>query len=354
MEYIKTKIDFYINENLDYQNEPGHTAPKGNDKTNAPLYDLTKIYPDDIYSSDAIRLYGEYSDDYSDAESISIIQSCRNRPNEQVKVYRAVPDFNYDIDKKLKELNYILNYKFKYRFFPPNNKIVNELEEHYNYISNYVEMQKAVEEDIINQIDEIKKSKSKNLKINNGDWITINKDYAKIHGITNLKNRYKILTKTTKAKYIFSEGNSIHEFGLDENDYINESYLPSDAIGYDIGEYLYHITPIKNLNKIKNNGFVPKDGISINGKPFKNRLYFATSLIAAYDLSVNFQSYRDDVDEYVIFKVDSKCLKDYEEDELFKHGIYVNYPISKKYIVDIINAEDLFGKFDEDDFENLY
>jgi hypothetical protein len=135
--------------------------------------------------------------------------------------------------------------------------------------------------------------------------------------------------------------------------FLIEDYLVSDAIGYNIGDFIYHTTPMKNLNKIKKYGFEPQSGISINGKKFENRLYFATSLIAAYDLSVNFGSYRDD-SEYVIFKVDSKCLNDYEEDPLFTHGIFVDYKIDKKYIIDIIKAEKLFDKFSDDDIENLY
>lgn len=128
----------------------------------------------------------------------------------------------------------------------------------------------------------------------------------------------------------------------------------SDAIGYDIGEYIYHVTPSGNTDRIKKSGFVPKDGVSINGEPFKNRLYFATSLIAAYDLSVNFSSYKDD-DEYVIFKLKSSCIdKGYEQDPLFPHGIYVDYPINNKYIIDVVNAASLFSKFDDDDIENLY
>jgi hypothetical protein len=141
------------------------------------------------------------------------------------------------------------------------------------------------------------------------------------------------------------------------NEFINENkienYLISDAIGYNIGEYLYHITPKKNINNIKKNGFLPKDGVAINGKPFKNRLYFATSLIAAYDLSVNFRSYKDN-EEYVILKVKSNYITDYEKDPLFVHGIYVKYPISNNCIVDTIDADDLFNKFNDDDIENLY
>ena len=133
-----------------------------------------------------------------------------------------------------------------------------------------------------------------------------------------------------------------------------ENFLKSDAIGYNIGDYIYHVTPDKNIKKIKKEGFIPKDGTSINGKKFKNRLYFATSLIAAYDLSINFSSYREDNDKYVIFKIDSKCLKDYQKDPLFVHGIYIDYNISSKFIVDDIDANSLFNKYDEDDLEDLY
>ena len=135
--------------------------------------------------------------------------------------------------------------------------------------------------------------------------------------------------------------------------FINENYLTSDAIGYNIGAYLYHITPTSNVEKIKKHGFVPKDGIAINNKPFKNRLYFATSLIAAYDLSVNFRSYKD-YNEYVIFKLKADCVNAYVKDPLFVHGIYVDYTIPYKCVVSIINANDLFNKFNDDDIEKLY
>jgi len=138
------------------------------------------------------------------------------------------------------------------------------------------------------------------------------------------------------------------------NNFINEDYLSADAIGYNIGEYLYHVTPKRNIDKIKKYGFIPKDGISINNKPFKNRLYFATSLIAAYDLSINFESYKDD-DEYVIFKIESSCINNgYKEDPLFLHGIYIDYAIPNTCIVSVINSSELFNKFNDLDIENLY
>jgi hypothetical protein len=144
----------------------------------------------------------------------------------------------------------------------------------------------------------------------------------------------------------FDGGGSVNELKFS-----NE--IESDAMGYDIGDYLYHITPVSNFDTIINKGFIPKNGVAINGKPFENRLYFATSLISAYDLSVNFGSYRDDT-EYVIFKIKSDCIDDYEEDNLFAHGIYIDYKISNKCILGYVNANDLFNKFDDEDLENLY
>jgi len=143
---------------------------------------------------------------------------------------------------------------------------------------------------------------------------------------------------------------TIHNF----DQFVNKNYLKSDAIGYRVGKYLYHVTPKRNLSIIKKNGFIPKDGISINGVSFENRLYFATSLIASYDLSVNFGSYRDS-EEYIIVKVGSKCVDNgYNKDPLFLHGIYIDYSVNNSYIVDIIEADDLFDKFSDDDIESLY
>lgn len=48
-----------------------------------------------------------------------------------------------------------------------------------------------------------------------GDWVTINKKYAVQHGKSNLDGNYMILTKTVPAKYLYTDGNSIHEWGYD-------------------------------------------------------------------------------------------------------------------------------------------
>lgn len=134
---------------------------------------------------------------------------------------------------------------------------------------------------------------------------------------------------------------------------LKENYK-SDALGYNIGDYVYHVSPEHNHSNIMTNGFLPKDGIAINKKKYKNRLYLATSLIAAYDLSVGFGAWRETSDDYLIYKIDSTCIKNYEEDPLFQHGIYIDYKIDSSYIIDVINADDLFNSFDDDDIEALY
>jgi hypothetical protein len=53
------------------------------------------------------------------------------------------------------------------------------------------------------------------LGINIGDWVTISRSYAKLHGESNLKNVYKIVQKKVRAKDIYTDGDSINEWGYD-------------------------------------------------------------------------------------------------------------------------------------------
>lgn len=49
--------------------------------------------------------------------------------------------------------------------------------------------------------------------INAGDWVTLSKDYAKTHGESALRGDYKILSQKVKAKDLWTNADSIHEFG---------------------------------------------------------------------------------------------------------------------------------------------
>ena len=183
-----------------------HKAP--DKEGGSPLYNVTGTYPDDIYTLDtstAARYYGDSSG--NDLESISIIKSSHNKPNKLIKIYRAVPNINKDIEDKIKSYGEILVYLHKYNFLPIKNPLSSILNNKFNYnnsqISNYLE----------SQMDALTTTKNKPLPLNIGDWVSINKNYAKIHGNSTLLGNYKLLSKSVPAKFLFTDGNSIHEWG---------------------------------------------------------------------------------------------------------------------------------------------
>ena len=133
---------------LDTSYRGSHSAP--NREFGAQLHQLNQIFPDDIYSPQAARLYGHYGGgDPMDRQTIRLAQSFRGKPDADVTIYRAVPK-----DKKITD-------------------------------------------------------------INQGDWVTINKQYAKEHGESVLLGDYKIIEKKVKAKDIWTNADSIHEYGYD-------------------------------------------------------------------------------------------------------------------------------------------
>ena len=187
-----------------------HTSPDAN--SGAPLYDLTNVYPDDIYSWEAERLYGTGAS--YDNESLNIIRYAKGKPNARVIVYRAVPDPNAEIKKEIQKLNNILNYQFKYGFFPIGNEIVNEIENnHSNDNYSYDELRKVIREDIELKINELRNSMSSRIKINAGDWVTLSKRYAQDHAMQSGYGASRILQKTVLAKDLYTNGDSIHEWG---------------------------------------------------------------------------------------------------------------------------------------------
>lgn len=53
--------------------------------------------------------------------------------------------------------------------------------------------------------------------INPGDWVTLSRTYADIHGKSNIDG-YKILEATVPASDLVSDGNSINEIGFSPAD----------------------------------------------------------------------------------------------------------------------------------------
>jgi hypothetical protein len=183
-----------------------HTAP--DKESGCPLYDMTRLYPEDIYSSNAARFYGDDQPEYSDQESIGIIHSARNRPNFRVKIYRAVPNINKDVETEIRKYASLLMYLNKFGFLPMNNFDSTELISIFKYDN------EKIKQFLNSKIEKLLSSKKPNLKIETGNWTTINYRYAKFHGETNLLGNYKIISKTVKAKDLYSDG-SIHEWGYD-------------------------------------------------------------------------------------------------------------------------------------------
>lgn len=120
------------------------------DIENSPFYDLENMFPD-IYTNKANRYY------------------CSE--------YRTIPNI---------DCGYIINL----------------IQSSYNKPNKKIKIYRSVPSNI------------ENLKIEIGDWITISKEYAIFHGKSHLNNEYKILEKEVLAKQIWSDGNSIFEYGL--------------------------------------------------------------------------------------------------------------------------------------------
>jgi hypothetical protein len=121
-----------------------HQAPTAG--SGKPLFDLTDIYPEDFYSAKGVQYYGVGNP--NDARVISQLQGLRNRPNDAVWMYRAVP-------------------------------------------------------------------KDAPSAINKGDWVTIDRQYAKEHGESALNNEYKIIKRKVYARDLFTNGDSPYEMGYD-------------------------------------------------------------------------------------------------------------------------------------------
>ena len=59
--------------------------------------------------------------------------------------------------------------------------------------------------------------------LNTGDWITLDRQYAKEHGEGALNGDYKIVSKTVKARDLFTNGDSIYEMGYDPQPFVKNT-----------------------------------------------------------------------------------------------------------------------------------
>jgi len=148
---VTTKHPITINTpSQEYDYRGSHKAPyKTDDGTTAPAHELDKTYPEDVYGPQGHNYYG--MGDKMDKDTLTILRAARGKPDQPIKVYRAVPSEHSGED-----------------IYP-------------------------------------------------GDWVTPNLNYAEQHG-ERFNNGYQILEKTVPAKHIYTEGNSLHEFGYDPSE----------------------------------------------------------------------------------------------------------------------------------------
>lgn len=182
--------DFDFADNPEYQ---GHHTPPGPD-SGSPLHDLTLngTYPDDVYSEKGQEYYGTRYPPIHDAESFPIVRSVRGKPKSMVTVYRAVP-------RELTKQDKIDTVDAQMR------KILERGPKHGDYNSLHKQR-----EALLGLPDEPKPTK---VGINPGDWVTLSRTYAKDHGDGQFEGKYRILSKKVPAKHLYTNGDSIHEFG---------------------------------------------------------------------------------------------------------------------------------------------
>ena len=68
----------------------------------------------------------------------------------------------------------------------------------------------------------------KSNQIRNGDWITLTYQYAVNHGESNIIGKYRVISKKVRISDVYTNGDSIHEFGYDDG----KQYYYRDTINY--------------------------------------------------------------------------------------------------------------------------
>jgi hypothetical protein len=191
---IVAELAALITEDTDYRGE--HEAPGPG--SGAPLHNVSpSVYPEDFHSSNGARYYGDGSS--YDHESHHAIARVKDRPNASVKIYRAVPHEPTHTER-LAHAEKAAAHFMKTGVLKPTEPHVKNYDDLHAHITHLTDTMPE------------KETKPK-LKINKGDWVTVSRQYAKDHGEQSLKGKYKILSKTVKAKEVYTNGDSIHEQG---------------------------------------------------------------------------------------------------------------------------------------------
>ena len=169
----------------------------------AQLHDLTgggQMYPADVYSPKAVQYYGT-GFDKADQQAFAIANSVRGNPNATVTMYRAVPKELSNSEKLAKIEKDMATYMKRKTL--PKDANTNDGSKWYDSAYEERERLRQLPDEPVKGID----------NINAGDWVTLTKDYAKQHGESVLNGKYKIISKKVKAKDLWTNADSIQEFG---------------------------------------------------------------------------------------------------------------------------------------------
>lgn len=170
----------------------------------APLHDLTgggEVYPEDVYTHP--HFYGLRED----LPVHQMANSYRGQPDRPVTIYRAVPKVVGATAGAQADLDYFqrgMSHLEQHGVLPDHPDY-----EHWTADEFRSRATKMIPE----LTDHIAANPPSAVNdINPGDWVTINKDYAKTHG-EGIRGGYRILSKTVPASHIRTPGDSIQEWG---------------------------------------------------------------------------------------------------------------------------------------------
>ena len=170
-----------------------HRAP-GKEGARADDLTMNGVYPADVYTRP-----DWYESDEGLQEMYKIIR-LRGRPDGFAWIYRAVPlvlsnaEKIADIEKQKAEIQ-----RRGYERWAK--KQENPLT--YDQLNAELDRLKSLPEEVA-----VVKP-----QINNGDWVTTNKKYAQEHGDSALNGEYVVVARRVRARDIYTEGNSIFEWG---------------------------------------------------------------------------------------------------------------------------------------------
>lgn len=141
-------------------------------------------------------------------------------------------------------------------------------------------------------------------------------------------------------------------------EFLSEHRSDDETVPFDmLPDRLYHTTKLSNEASIKKGGIrASTGGGTWLNRTYDPRVYLATSLIAAYDITVGFQAHDGSHEDYVIFEIDKRSLRGvtFYEDEKFNHGVYVKSDVPASAITGRVLHSELFGRFNDDDIDRLY